>query len=403
VNFKTEWRNWAEGTLGLGRPSHNNGIEPDEIWVPLLPVRARQLYVRHLERLTPTVVYFLRSPLLLWAARLIWFLNHVGLNWVTQRVAMRQSATLALKQVLPVGSGAQPTVILFGSPGPFQKVIVLSTHFGQASVISKVAFRPSADEKIAHEAAWLERLSAIPDIEGMVPKLLKHGLLTSGRSYLTTSISAASPLCKEMTGLHHNFLHILCSKSLRHVQWRDSNYRQSLLARFQRILRLNANGNLNVPFTAWQQLDQTLSKQVVPVCIVHGDFAPWNISLLAENITVFDWEYAQEEASPLHDYFHFHCIQRALQRNPKMSADWLVNLLKSSELHLKPVTNGMRQINLTLNIQMLALYLLDTISMYLEVNGRFEIGNPVIDGYIECLANPLILSKTLSCNTPLTE
>ena len=101
-----------------------------------------------------------------------------------------------------------------------------------------------------------------------------------------------------------------------------------------------------MPLTTWQQLDQALSEQTVPVCIVHGDFSPWNINLLPESITVFDWEYAQDEASPLHDYFHFNCIQRALQEDPQMNASWLASLLKSGDRHLKTDIDSLRHVRL---------------------------------------------------------
>jgi RIO-like serine/threonine protein kinase len=43
----------------------------------------------------------------------------------------------------------------------------------------------------------------------------------------------------------------------------------------------------------------------VPCGITHGDFAPWNTSILDDQLFVFDWESAERQSPHLWDEFHF--------------------------------------------------------------------------------------------------
>lgn len=63
-------------------------------------------------------------------------------------------------------------------------------------------------------------------------------------------------------------------------------------------------------------------------CLVHGDFAPWNI-LIADKPFIFDWELSKYSV-PLYDYFHFIVQTELLLKNS--SAEKIFNLLKKSDL-----------------------------------------------------------------------
>jgi aminoglycoside phosphotransferase (APT) family kinase protein len=47
--------------------------------------------------------------------------------------------------------------------------------------------------------------------------------------------------------------------------------------------------------------------------LVHGDFAPWNIKMIASGRSILvDWEDAETEGAPLYDICHFFLIQSFL-------------------------------------------------------------------------------------------
>src|SRR3546814_19605916 len=68
-----------------------------------------------------------------------------------------------------------------------------------------------------------------------------------------------------------------------------------------------------------EEVEQSIGQTWLPTCLLHSDFAPWNVRLAEQHLYVFDWEYAEESGNPIQDFLHFHLIQRALQRWP-MSA-----------------------------------------------------------------------------------
>src|SRR6185437_6356785 len=49
----------------------------------------------------------------------------------------------------------------------------------------------------------------------------------------------------------------------------------------------------------------SLEQMSVPVTIVHGDFAPWNLRIEGGTIAAFDWEYGQLSGLPLIDEIHY--------------------------------------------------------------------------------------------------
>ena len=289
-----------------------------------------------------------------------------------------------LQQVLPEGTGASPVLIQFGSPGPFQKVVVLSVSPAGRAWVSKIGFRPGADDLLAGEASWLARLGQIADIKTYVPELALAGRLASGRCFLTMPAATVQPSRAQLGPLHRRFLQHLCRASVSEWLWDEAPLRRRLHDRFLRLSGSVASPVLNGPLEEWQRIDAELRGQVIPTCIGHGDFAPWNINRDARAITVFDWEYAQDSATPLHDFFHFHCIQRVLLRRSRLRPRGLDALLQAGRSHLQAVLPSVDQ-SANRVAQMFGLYLLDTLSMYVEASGGVDAGDLVVADCVECL------------------
>ena len=177
----------------------------------------------------------------------------------------------------------------------------------------------------------------------------------------------------------------LCRASVSEWLWDEAPLRQRLHDRFLRLSASAAAPVLNGPLEAWQRIDAELRGQLMPTCIGHGDFAPWNINRDARAITVFDWEYAQDSATPLHDFFHFHCIQRVLVRRSRLRPRGLDALLRAGRSHLQAVLPSVDQ-SAARVAQMFGLYLLDTLSMYVEASGGVDAGDRVVADCAECLS-----------------
>ncbi|HCN68261.1 MAG TPA: hypothetical protein DIT03_08350 [Candidatus Accumulibacter sp.] len=376
-----EWRDW----LALSLEQQPAGTQAGSRWQPLLPVSARQLYcLRDLGRL-PELAYLLRSPARRWLAKSAWHAGRLGLGWPRGDVAMAREHAEVLQGVLPEGTGASPVLIQFGSPGPFQKVVVLSVSPAGRAWVSKIAFRPGADELLAGEASWLARLGQIAEVQAYVPELALAGRLASGRQFLTMPAATVLPSRAQLGPLHRRFLEHLCRASVSEWLWDEAPLRQRLHDRFLRLSASAAAPVLNGPLEAWQRIDAELRGQLMPTCIGHGDFAPWNINRDARAITVFDWEYAQDSATPLHDFFHFHCIQRVLVRRSRLRPRGLDALLRAGRSHLQAVLPSVDQ-SAARVAQMFGLYLLDTLSMYVEASGGVDAGDRVVADCAECLS-----------------
>ncbi|HRL76705.1 MAG TPA: phosphotransferase [Candidatus Accumulibacter phosphatis] len=380
MNDARQWRDWL--TLSLCQlPEADQG---EIAWQALLPVSARQLYcLRELPRL-PELAYLLRSPARRWLARTTWHAGRFGLLPAGDNFSMNRHQADVLQQVVPEGTGASPVLVQFGSPGPFQKVVVLSvTREGQAWV-SKVAFQPAADDLLAAETSWLVRLKRLAEVEHYVPELALAGRLASGRRFLTMPATSVLPSRPNLGPLHRQFLERLCHASLSQRRWEEAPLRKRLLDRFGRLSHDAASPALAGAVETWRRIDAELRGQVMPTCIGHGDFAPWNINRNVRGITVFDWEYAQESATPLHDFFHFHCIQRVLMRRARFTTQWLNALLQAGQVHLNAVVPSIKP-SLSQITHMFGLYVLDTLGMYVEAGGGFDAGDRVVASYLDCL------------------
>lgn len=394
-----EWRDWLALTLQQPGDGH-----PGLRWQPLLPFGRRQLYcLRDVDRL-PELAYLLRSRGRRWLARSAWHIVRLGLSWPRGEAMMTAAESDVLRQVLPTASGASPALIQFGSPGPFQKVVVVSTSAAGRVWVSKIAFQPGADDLLAREASWLTRLGRVAELRGSVPELVLAGRLTTGRRFLT--MPAASPLASP-SGLgpaHRQFLEQLCRVSVRECSWEETPLRQRLHERFRHLTCELAPSVLAGPLACWERIDSELRGKVVPTCIGHGDFAPWNINGGAHGVTVFDWEYAEDSVTPLHDFFHFQCMQRVLVSRCKLRGQWLESLLEAARLHLRFVlpTSALPAGQIE---SMFALYLLDTLSLYIEASGEVDAEHRVIREYVRCLSalHPRRSIRVGGCQQPRGE
>lgn len=371
-----EWREWLVPALASSADTEG----PASTWRPLLPVRKRRLYGRSRSYDTRVLRYFVRSPVRRWFAQCVWFLNGLLPEWHGNFVQMSAGASSAMQHLVPTEWHAVPVLIQFGSPGPYQKVIVLCHDPSKQPLISKVAICAPADRLLEIERDWLLRLNELPELRASVPSLVQAGRLPSGRQYLSMEAILMGPSSRTFSAQHLQFLLRLHAASMKPYKWEVAPIRGRLQDRFARLDAMPSAGNLKVAQLAWSKVDQELRGQVVDTCIVHGDFAPWNVSLARGGITVFDWEYANDGGLPLHDFFHFHCIQVALSRKTTGHEAWLNDLVEAASFAF-----SRRTASATWPQVDLVIYLLDTISMYVEARGTIDTGDRVVSAYLAWL------------------
>lgn len=121
-------------------------------------------------------------------------------------------------------------------------------------------------------------------------------------------------------------------------------------------------------------------------------------------MTVFDWEYAEDSVTPLHDFFHFQCMQRVLVSAANSAGSGWSPFWQAARLHLRFVlpTSALPAGQIE---SMFALYLLDTLSLYIEASGEVDAEHRVIREYVRCLSalHPRRSIRVGGCQQPRGE
>lgn len=272
-----------------------------------------------------------------------------------------------------------------GSPGPFRKLTIFcpGTDGQQDGEISKVASQPSADQSVCREVHWLKTLGALPGLARFLPRLLRHGTLPCGRRYMTMSVLPSGVHSSQFGEPHFRFLQALAARTRGSAHWRESEPFRRLADRVKSISGL-INPQYRALFSAiLEEIEGSIGKQALPVCLVHGDFAAWNVRVAGDELLVFDWEYADAGGNPLQDYLHFHLVARATQHRSISSAYTrdLMDLARAYADRTFGAASGVAEAMPSLTLH----YLLDTVSFYTDASRFLDVRDPVVRAYLRLL------------------
>lgn len=161
----------------------------------------------------------------------------------------------------------------------------------------KLARSPIARDIVSREVNVLRRLQQIDSIRQAVPRVLFSQEVDQTLLLATTPLEGdVAPL--ELGAAHREFLAAL-RLPLR-VRASDASIVERLAPRLQSCCP--------APHTLlriYQALVPRLAEFEVPLTIVHGDFAPWNLRFSQGRIGAFDWEYGELNGLPLIDEIHY--------------------------------------------------------------------------------------------------
>lgn len=273
----------------------------------------------------------------------------------------------------------------YGSPGPYQKLSALFVDAdGNGTAFVKVALSPQASEMVLREKAWLERLATIPELQGRVPAILQAGHAGNAEAYLMTTLGP--DLCaSDAFGEHHvRFLSALGHHTARTGQFDDcleAHFIGHALPRLAGVLGDTLHETLA---RAWHEAASVMRDWNGPLILAHRDFVPWNISGHADRLFVFDWEYAAEGASPLHDFFHFHLMPIAASRWRRVRVERMRALVDEGLDFVRHQYPGGPWDEATVAAWLLV-YLLDVVLFYTDSRKRFNPRRPVLAGYTDMI------------------
>lgn len=324
--------------------------------------------------------FFIRNPLLrLWGnAALV--LDH----WMPQLGLLPVLRLNEFPASLTDEHGKTCPALYFGNPGPLQKLTLYCPNpDGDTHKVTKLALNKSANNAIAREAYWLGTLGQLPEISPFLPRLLGEGALACGRRYLSMQALPLGVSSRRFDRRHRHFLCLLAERQDELTPWNQSGAHLRLRERMQKALPLMDPQYQELMLHVLEEVEQKIGQTWLPTCLLHSDFAPWNVRLAEQHLYVFDWEYAEESGNPIQDFLHFHLIQSALRRWP-MSAGSMPMLLKEVATYARDVfgeKSGVAQACGSLTLH----YLLDTLTFYTTASGYLAPRHPVVHDYLELL------------------
>ena len=278
------------------------------------------------------------------------------------------------------------TALQCGSSGPLQKLVLFapSSANHEARTV-KIALRPTADIAIEREVAWLDRLVGHSGMAGRVPRLVKHGKLPSGRSFVTATAVETGVRLDGFSPPVADFLHTLhvCDETIRpwseHSDVRDM---ESALDACRHYFPPAAGKAMNA---AWQSLHLSLGMVKLPSVVQHGDFAPWNMKMHDDQLCVFDWEYAKYSSNMLADYLHFHLVPRALGWR-KPSIGYLTSTLMPAAEKFVRQSSTLGKTAVSVIPSLVLAYLVDTVVFYVQTTQLFDPQDAVVNAYMPLIA-----------------
>jgi hypothetical protein len=147
---------------------------------------------------------------------------------------------------------------------------------------------------LQREATTLSRLT--PATSLIAPKLLFEGRV-DGRYVTVQSGLSGTQGQRRFSSEHINLLNCLMSDESRRVSSAES------------VGRLQSNVELVAAtwreLSGFLQLRSQLEDVSLPVAILHGDFAPWNVRRDHHGLAAIDWEYSSLDGLPLIDRLHY--------------------------------------------------------------------------------------------------
>ena len=275
--------------------------------------------------------------------------------------------------------------IQFGSSGPLQKVTVLANASDGSRLVAKLSLRESADDRIAIEAGWIGCLADRPSMTAHVPVLVRIGRTRSGRRYFVMRAVPGIPARETFDRNHLELLRRIAGVDCRADAWQESALVQDIEVRLAMLSQSGATG-LQVLNSGWSAACRILTGKRMPLCLNHGDFASWNLLRTTQGLVALDWEYARPHWNPMGDFFHFHLIGAALDGSLRKGRVQRDLLLSKAADHAADIFALDRAFASSIAAPLLLVYMIDTVTFYAVVSGGVERQHPVVDSYLQWIA-----------------
>ena len=225
------------------------------------------------------------------------------------------ASNICLKQKELRTDSALSPVIYIGTEGPQQKLVItlVDSVSGVPSSVVKVGLGKEARASLLRESINLKLLASYGVRD--VPVLLAMEEST-GRTW--QSVVPGNLTSRKLTEFHIDLLlRFPITGKTTTVEKQKSILNQLIQ---HECAELSVQ-QLEVIKTAISNIS---GQYQIPLILVHGDFAPWNLKKQPNGeLAVIDWEDAEFEGLPLWDLCHYHYIQAHLFSKHKLVSSFL--------------------------------------------------------------------------------
>lgn len=270
--------------------------------------------------------------------------------------------------------------VILGPPGALQKATVLVVGVdGDAKTLIKFSLTAMANKYIRKEAEWLLALIDIDGIKENIPQLEEQGKLLNGNSYLIQTIGPKETTSHLFTEAHDRFLSTLCRTTTQTLPILSTKYFQEMKHALTELHTKLDRSIYNTLARSLKDYEQRVSGSNGPVAWAHRDFVASNIRAKRNQIYVFDWEYASDDANALQDIFHFFLAYEALHKGRIRPRVFRMTLARAGSFATRtyPDYHWTPKI---VNNHMLG-YLLDVLIFYASTSGKVNLKNPLVNNY----------------------
>jgi hypothetical protein len=176
----------------------------------------------------------------------------------------------------------------------------LMDEHGRALAYARVGHDAADVQTVSDEALVLAAVAAT-DVSTQAPRLINHGRLIEPDGYFL--LESAGPEKAAPMALDHRHFRFLQNLVRNGTTRPWSALMEEITDEFEWVCE--CDGPVRQTLTHLQQLPLP----AMPVCIEHGDFAPWNIrEQTSGDLFVLDWDRAALRGVPWLDALH-HCFQ----------------------------------------------------------------------------------------------
>lgn len=222
--------------------------------------------------------------------------------WYRDQICIAQHAPPPLEQAVQRLFGGEEIYLALSSGAPEgarnrKASVAVIDRAGRLRCFLKIAQSDLARGLLKHEQSVLRSLDELPGGRPPAPRLLSAGQIDG--SYVTAQTPLpGGPPPVALKPAHLRFLRGLMSRECAVVA--NTELVRSLSARISGLPEPRP-----LLAAAFERVMPFLESLRLPIGIMHGDFAPWNLRHHRGQIAAFDWEYGRLHAPAGLDEIHY--------------------------------------------------------------------------------------------------